>query len=110
MASETDATVHEIDDYAQWPQACHALQQLEGLRSLYMEISVYHMGDEWKTVAVDDHWLIAILGPLCAVRAPLFEIEMNLAVPDDVYTRLKNPTFVIIVKRRPYDAEVFYFC
>ncbi|KAF1962962.1 hypothetical protein CC80DRAFT_461435 [Byssothecium circinans] len=95
------------DNYCQWPTSCATLQNLRGLRSLHVEIIVWDTFEREDATAVEEDALISILEPLNHVSAPVFDIEMNMAMPETVLERLGKLTFTLVVKSRPYDRVLF---
>ncbi|KAF2463883.1 uncharacterized protein BDR25DRAFT_272402 [Lindgomyces ingoldianus] len=95
------------DNYCQWSTSCETLQNLRGLRSLHVEIIVWDTHEREDSTAVEDDALVSILEPLNHVSAPLFEIEVNIAIPETVLERLGKRTFTLVVKSRPYDRILF---
>ena len=101
---------HEMfppDNYKQWSEGCQAQEDLRGLHSLRLEIIVWDTHDQKDAAAVEDDSLVSILEPLNRVTAPLFEVEMNLAIPKTVQKRLGTLAFMVVVKQRPYNTIVF---
>jgi len=96
------------DNYRQWPTSCALMQSLHGIRSLQVEIIVYHTHDHNDTAAVEEDALFCILEPLNHVSAPLFEVEMNMGVPKTVLERLGTLAFTLVVKNRPFNDGLFY--
>ncbi|KAH3964650.1 hypothetical protein HBH70_126260 [Parastagonospora nodorum] len=96
------------DNYRQWPTSCALVQSLHGLRSLQVEIIVYYTHDHQNTAAVEEDAILRILEPLNHVSAPLFEVEMNVAVPETVLEKLGTLAFTLVVRNRPFNDSLFY--
>jgi hypothetical protein len=88
-------------------EGCRALEGLRGLRSLCVEMVIGDVAHRQDATMVDDDSLVAILEPLNRVAAPLFKVEINLAVNEMVRERLGEMAFTIVVKSRPYDTILF---
>ncbi|KAF1954804.1 hypothetical protein CC80DRAFT_549985 [Byssothecium circinans] len=90
------------DDYTQWPQACAILGNLYGLRSLQFEITIKDTSEllrapvEWDTVKT-------ILEPLVHISCPIFEVAMNIVVPDSVLAGFGRLPFTLTVHERQID-------
>jgi hypothetical protein len=94
------------EDYDAWNMACLALGAIDGLRSLRVDMTLWNIND-WKTVNTVDHEaLVRILGALRCIHVGLFEVEMNVEIPDSVMAVLGPLNFSIEQRHRPY-GEVF---
>ncbi|ORY11550.1 hypothetical protein BCR34DRAFT_325393 [Clohesyomyces aquaticus] len=95
------------DNYKTWREGCSALEELRGIHRLRLEIGVFDTYDRKNPTAVEENALVSILEPLSQVMAPLFEVEMNLAIPQAVRETLGKMTFTLVVKHRPYNTELY---
>ncbi|KAH4227128.1 hypothetical protein HBI06_105060 [Parastagonospora nodorum] len=95
------------DNYREWSTSCALLQSLHGLRSLQVEIIVWDTFERNDPAAIEDDALTFILEPLNNISAPLFEVEMNMALPKSVLERLGKLSYTLVVRHRPYD-DVLY--
>ncbi|KAH3914110.1 hypothetical protein HBH56_098890 [Parastagonospora nodorum] len=95
------------DNYVQWPTSCAIVQSLHGLRSLQVELIVRDTHDRKNETLVEEEALFSILKPLTLVSAPLFEVEINMAVPETVLKKLGELTFTLVVKYKPYEHSLF---
>lgn len=95
------------DNYVQWPTSCALVQNLHGLRSLQVELIVRDTFDRSNETPMEEEALLSILKPLTLVSAPLFEVEINMAVPQTVLERLGELTFTLVVKYKLYDHGLF---
>ncbi|KAF2681458.1 hypothetical protein K458DRAFT_309321, partial [Lentithecium fluviatile CBS 122367] len=93
------------DPYKDWAEACQALRDLRGLESLRVEI-IFRNDYNSRGPLMADHELVTVLEPLNHVKAPLFEVEMNVCVPETVHEMLGKSAFTTVVKQRPYDDSI----
>jgi hypothetical protein len=97
------------DNYTLWSDGCKSLQDLSGLHSLRFNIIVWdflHSNRKDHTLVNHDS-LLSILEPLQGIKAPLYEVEMNLPIPEAVQTVLGETSFTLVVKERPYIERLF---
>jgi hypothetical protein len=94
-----------LDD---WKECCQLLKDSPNLRDLRLDIIVrtttHSMG---RPVRIQDNRICDVLLPVKDVRAQIFEIEINVAVPEPVMTLLGPVNFKTSVKQRPYNDFVF---
>jgi hypothetical protein len=76
---------------------------MRGLRSLYLDIIVWHTIDQKDASAVDDESLVEILRPLQELDAPEFVVEMNFGIPEKVERVIGERRFGLVVRERPFD-------
>lgn len=93
------------DDYTQWPQACATLGSLCALRSLQIEITVKDT-TELPDVPVEWDTVNQILEPLVHISCPIFEVAMNIVVPDGVFAGFGRLPFTLTVHERQIDRRL----
>jgi hypothetical protein len=87
------------ESFSQWTNACETLVEMRGLRSLQIEMTVRDLMRKGPAF-VDDESLELILKPLNQIIVPVFEVEMNMSIPDVVLARLGQLTFTFVEKHR----------
>ena len=87
------------DNYHEWPQACAIVGTLSGLRSLRFEITVADVLRE----SIELDTVKAILEPLARLSCPVFEVAMNVAVPDGLVEGFGRLPFTLTVDERQVD-------
>lgn len=95
------------DNYGEWAASCALLSKLHGIRTLCVDMIVWDTSERVDMTAVEDDALVAILEPLNQVSAPVFEVELNLALPENVLAKLGKLAFTLTVRKRPYDRVLF---
>jgi hypothetical protein len=93
------------EDFSQWPLACRTLRDMRGLRLLQIEIIVRDF-ERRGSAFVDNESLELILEPLSHISVPLFEVEMNMPMPETLLAKLGHFPFKLAVKQRPYNRLV----
>jgi hypothetical protein len=91
------------ENFSQWPMVCQTLKDMQALRSLCIEMIVWDIEYCDGSGSVDDESLAFILEPLNRVVVPVFEVELNIPIPDVVLTKLGQITFNLVVKQRPFN-------
>jgi hypothetical protein len=92
-----------LDNFREWPIACRNLKDVEALRSLHIQISVWDTEKCDGSGSIDDDSLTSILAPLNRITILAFEFEMNIPISDGVLPNLGHLTFVPVVKQRPFN-------
>jgi hypothetical protein len=93
------------EDFSQWPNTCRTLNEMQGLRTLRIELIVWDFLRKGSAF-VDDLSLKDILEPLNEIVVPHFEVEMNLSIPDAVLARLGQLAFVFVERERPVNRSL----
>jgi hypothetical protein len=88
------------ENFNQWPNTCRTLNEMQGLRSLRIEIIIWDFYRKGSAF-VDSTSLEHVLEPLNQIVVPFFEVEMNLAIPDVVLAKLGQLAFVFVEQERP---------
>ncbi|KAF2489952.1 hypothetical protein BU16DRAFT_575483 [Lophium mytilinum] len=94
------------DDFNRWSVGCMVLQDLRGLYSLHVDIIVRDSTPPEDPDAVVFETLVSVLGPLKDIKAPVFEVEINLPIPNTVQTALGITNFTLLVHERPYNWDL----
>jgi hypothetical protein len=94
------------DNFTQWPITCQTLNEMQGLRSLRIEMIVRDIEYRNGSGSVDDDSLVYILEPLNRISVPIFEVGMNMPIPDGVLAKLGKLTFIPIVRQRSFNNRL----
>jgi hypothetical protein len=97
------------ESYLDWKDACTALATLLELRLLRIEMTIwdqfgYH---DIHAGTPEPESLIFILGALKQLRAEVYEVELNIDLPEQVVDALGNVPFKILQLKKQYDRETF---
>jgi hypothetical protein len=91
-----------------WKECCQLLKGSPNLRDIRLDIIVrtssYDMGRPQRS---QDNRIFDVLLPLKDVKAEIFEIEIDDAIPETVMALLGPVNFKTSVRRRPYDDLAF---
>lgn len=100
---------HPSEVYSVWDRGCRSIRCLPALRSICLDIIVWHSLKESRDdpSMISDQTLIRILEPIKAIEAPIFEVEINIPIPHSVLRSLGPVNFTVAVRRRPYNSTVF---
>jgi hypothetical protein len=95
------------ESYDAWEKACATIGTLHNLQYIAVDLTVwnYYDHEDANTIAPED--FKAILGPLNALNAKRFEVEMNAEPPEAVRMSLEPLNFSIVQRHRPYNEELF---
>jgi hypothetical protein len=92
-----------------WKECCQLLKRSPNLRDIRLDIIVrtssYDMGRPQRS---QDNRVFDVLLPLKDVKAEIFEIEIDDAVPETVMALLGPVNFKMSVRQRPYNHFVFH--
>jgi hypothetical protein len=95
------------EGYDAWEKACSTIGTLHNLQYITVDLTVWNYYDHKgaNTIAPED--FKAILGPLRAMNANEFEVEMNAEPPEAVRMSLEPLNFSIAQRHRPYNEKLF---
>jgi hypothetical protein len=101
-----DPIVHVLppESYEKWGLMCAALSDLDKLRVLVIDFTIWNFYNYETSNTPDNDALLAILQPLRSVNAVEIEVEMNMELPKEVKETLGPVRFSITQKQRPYDS------
>ncbi|KAF2182960.1 hypothetical protein K469DRAFT_635881 [Zopfia rhizophila CBS 207.26] len=98
---------HPPDTLPNWNKICEQLKELPSLQSLRFDImargrEINYPFDKYKT-----DLLMSILRPLKDIHAHIFEVELNVEIPNEVWKLVRPVNFTTVLKERPFNEEVF---
>lgn len=97
------------ESYLDWKDACCALASLDQLRLLRIEMTIWDQSQYHDVNAgtPEDESLIFIFEALKQVRAQVYEVQLNIALPAQVLDALGDVPFEILPLQKLYDRRTF---
>lgn len=95
------------ENYNAWINACLTIGTLQNLQQVTIDMTIWNYHNYRTTNVIEHDDFICILQPLRSIEAPLFEVELNVEVPEPVRTALGLGTFSYQKRDRPYNSKVF---
>ncbi|EKG15480.1 hypothetical protein MPH_07292 [Macrophomina phaseolina MS6] len=82
------------DYIAHWPEACHALASMRGLKDLHITLAIWPR-IPGKMDTIDDDSVYFLLDPLKIISAEKFNVVITVNLSDAVKARLGSVPFVL---------------
>ena len=95
-----NATRYLPDDATAWVAACEVLSSMESLERLQITIALWSP-NPCRRNGNDNDSMMAVLTPLCSIRASVFTVVITEPLTDEVRNSLGEVPFQITQRSRP---------
>lgn len=90
-----------------WRRCCQLLRDSDSLRSIHLDIIIRASSRSLLWMPVEENTILEVLLPLEDVKAQIFEIELNVPIPQLVMEVLGSVNFETTIRQRPHNHAVF---